>query len=102
MSFVRTATGDHRDSFSHYYAPNLETKDFNVLIDGEIFLDLPAENEEKAYKKIISDHRSNDCTTGSLSDFAYFKENYKLIAIDLSKQTKLKDPQLQEVCGDLK
>ena len=26
-------------------------------------------------------------------DFAYFKENYKLIAIDLSKQTKLKDPQ---------
>ena len=25
--------------------------------------------------------------------FAYFKENYRLIAIDLSKQTKLKDPQ---------
>ena len=25
--------------------------------------------------------------------FAYFKENYKLIATDLSKQTKLKDPQ---------
>ena len=24
-------------------------------------------------------------------DFGYFKENYKLIAIDLSKQTKLKD-----------
>ena len=31
--------------------------------------------------------------TGNLLDFAYFKENYKLIAIDLSKQTKLKDPQ---------
>ena len=26
-------------------------------------------------------------------DFAYFKENYRLIAINLSKQTKLKDPQ---------
>ena len=26
-------------------------------------------------------------------DFACFKEHYKLIAIDLSKQTKLKDPQ---------
>ena len=25
-------------------------------------------------------------------DFAYFKENHRLIAIDLSKQTKLKDP----------
>ena len=36
---------------------------------------------------------NNDYTTGNLIDFAYFKENYKLIAIDLSKQTKLKDPQ---------
>ena len=24
---------DHRDSFSHYYAPNVEIKDFNVLIE---------------------------------------------------------------------
>ena len=36
----------------------------------------------------------NDYTTGNLLDFAYFKANYKLIAIDLSKQTKLKDLQL--------
>ena len=36
---------------------------------------------------------NNDCTTGNLLDFAYFKENYRLIAADLSKQTKLKDPQ---------
>ena len=36
---------------------------------------------------------NNDYTTGNLLDFSYFKENYKWIAIDLSKQTKLKDPQ---------
>ena len=36
---------------------------------------------------------NNDYTTGNLLDFAYFKENYKPIAIDLSKQTKIKDPQ---------
>ena len=36
---------------------------------------------------------NNDYTTGSLLDTGYFKENYKLIAINLSKQTKLKDPQ---------
>ena len=29
--------------------------------------------------------------TGNWLDFAYFKENYRLIAMDLSKQTKLKD-----------
>ena len=31
--------------------------------------------------------------TGNLSAFAYYKGNYKLIAIDQSKQTKIKDPQ---------
>ena len=36
---------------------------------------------------------NNDYTTGNLLDFIYFKENYKLIAIDLNRQTKLKDPQ---------
>ena len=37
--------------------------------------------------------RNNDYTTGNLLDFAYFKENYRLILIDLSNQTKLKNPQ---------
>ena len=44
---------DHRDSFSHYYVPNVEIKDFNVLIDGKSFFDLPVKNEEEAYEKII-------------------------------------------------
>ena len=82
---------DHRDSFSHYYVPNIEIQDFNVLIDGKSFFDLPVKNKE-AYEKIEMS-RNNDCTTGNLLDFAYFKENYRLIATDLSKQTKLKDPQ---------
>ena len=36
---------------------------------------------------------NNDYTTGNLLDFIYFRKNYKLIAIDLSKQIRLKDPQ---------
>ena len=36
---------------------------------------------------------NNDYTTGNLLGFGYFKESYKLIAIDLNKQTKLKNPQ---------
>ena len=40
-----------------------------------------------------------DHTTGNLLDFDYFKENYKLIAIDLSKKSKLKDPQLISFIG---
>ena len=44
---------------------------------------------------------NNDSTTGNLLDFAYFKKNYKLIAIDLSKQTKSKDPQQVNFIGKL-
>ena len=84
---------DHRDSFSNYYVPNVEIKDFNVLIDGKSFFDLPVKSEEEAYEKIIEISKNNDYLAGNLLDFAYFKENYILIAIDLSKQTKLKYPQ---------
>ena len=106
LSFQRIAgenntTKDHRDSFSHYYVPNARIKDFNVLIDGKSFFDLPVKNEEEAYEKIIDMSNNNDYTTGNLLDFAYFKENYKLIAIDLSKQTKLKDPQQISFIGKL-
>ena len=37
--------------------------------------------------------KNNDYTTGDLLDFAYFKEDYRTIAIDLSRLIKLKDPQ---------
>ena len=92
---------DHRDSFSHYYVQNIEIKDFNVLIDGKSFFDLPVKNEEEAYEEIIELSKNSDCTTANLLDFAYFKENYRLIVIDLSKQTMLKDPQQINFIGQL-
>ena len=67
---------DHRDSFYYYYVPNVEIKDFNVLIDGKSFLDLPLKHEEKVYEKIMEHSNNNDYATGNLLDFAYFKENY--------------------------
>ena len=92
---------DHRDSFSHYFVPNVEIKDFKVLIGWKSFFDLPVKNKEETSKKIIEMSRKNDCTTGNLLDFAYFKENYRLVAIDLSKQTNLKDPQQIKFIGKL-
>ena len=91
MSFSRNNNTNNRDSI----------KDFNVLIDGKSFYDLPVKNEEEAYEKIIDMSNNNDYTTGNLLDFTYFKENYKLIATDLSKQTKLKDPQQINFIGKL-
>ena len=71
------------------------------MIDGKSFFDLPVWNEEEAYEKIIEMSKNNDYTTGNLLDFAYFKEHYRLISIDLSKQTKLKDSQQINFIGNL-
>ena len=53
---------------------------------------MPVKHEEEAYEKTMDMNNKTDYTTSNLSDFVYYKENYKLIAIDLSKQMKLKDP----------
>ena len=93
LSFARNIIGDDKDSFSDYYVTNVEIKDVNVLIDRKSFFDLPVKNEEETYEKIMNMSNNNDYTTGNLLDFAYFKENFKLIATYFSKQTKLKDLQ---------
>ena len=80
---------------------NVEIKDFNVLIDGKSFFELPVKNREEAYEKITEMSNNNDYTSGNLLDFGYFKKNCKLIAIDLSKQTKLEDLQQINFAGKL-
>ena len=57
--------------------------------------------KKKLTKKIIEMSNNNDYTTGNLLDFAYYKENYRLIAIDLSKQTKIKDLQQINFIGKI-
>ena len=53
LSFQRNAKGDRRDSFSHYYVTNVEIKDFNVLIDGKSFFDLPVKMKKKHTRKLL-------------------------------------------------
>ena len=101
LPFTRTDIHDYRNVFSNYYVPNAEIKDFNVLIDGKSLFDLPVKTEEKAYKKIIKMSKNNDYATGNSLALAYFKKRYKLIATDLSKQTKLKDPRQINFIGKL-
>ena len=78
---------DDRTSYYKYYMPNVEIKDYNVLIDGNAFFELPIKNIEETYEKIIqiTDY-SGYYTRGNLLDYEYFKEHYKLIAIDLANK----------------
>ena len=38
-------------SFSKYYTPKVEIKDFNVLIDGKRLFDVSVKNKEETYEK---------------------------------------------------
>ena len=67
-----------------------------MLIDGKSFFDVPVKNKEEAYEKNISISKNNDYTTGNLLDYEYFSKYYKLIAIDLSKQIELENPNLKQ------
>ena len=80
---------EDRTSFSKCYVPKVEIKDFNLLIDGKRFFDVPVKNTEEANEKIISIGKNNDYTTGNFLDYEYFSKHYRLIAIDLSKQIEL-------------
>ena len=61
-----------------------------MLTDGKPFFEIPVKNKEEAYEQIIKMTKNNDYTTGNLLDYEYFKDHYKLTAIDLSKQIELK------------
>ena len=80
-----------RTSHSEYYLPKVEIKDYNVQIYGKNFFDQPINNDIKTFENIrkSATGQGDDYTTGCLLDYPYFKENYKMIAIDLRKQQAL-------------
>ena len=61
------------------------------MIDGKKFLGQPRNNNTKTYENIrkIATGKGDDFTTGCLLDYSYFKDHYKMIAIDLKKQQVL-------------
>ena len=73
------------------HLPKVEIKDYNVMFDGKIFFDQPVNSDLKTYENIrkVATGKGDDYTTGCLLDYSYFKENYKMIAIDLTKEQVL-------------
>ena len=80
-----------RKVHSGYYLSKAEIKDYNVMIDGKNIFDQLVKNNIRTYDNIrkISTGQRDDYTTGCLLDYNYFKEHYKIITIDLSKQQEL-------------
>ena len=65
------------------------------MIDGKPFFEIPVKNKEEAYETIIEISKNSDYTTGNLLDYEYFSKHYRLIAIDVSKQIELENPDLK-------
>ena len=61
------------------------------MINGRNFFDQPVNSMSKTYENIrkIATGKGDDYTTGCLLHYSYFKENYKMIAVDLSRQNEL-------------
>ena len=94
LAFDNTNNGDNkleRNSRTKYFLPRVNITDYNVLIDGRNFYDQPINDIIKQYGEIrkIETGEGDDYTIGCLLDYQYFKDHYKLIAVDLSKQKEL-------------
>ena len=75
LAFEHDNDNDWRISNKRYYIPNIEIKDYNVLIDGKNFFDQPVKNDKVTYENIrkIIIGQGDDYTTGFLLDYTYFK-----------------------------
>ena len=80
-----------RNGQQKYYLPRIDLKKYNVVIDGRNFYDNPIESDIEKYRELkkVMIGKGEDYTAGSLLDYDYFKKNYKLVAVDLSKQKQL-------------
>ena len=54
------------------------------MIDGKNFFDQQIKDNKVVHEKIVKG-QGDDCTTGCLLDYPYFKDIHKMIAVDLSK-----------------
>ena len=61
------------------------------MIDRNKFYEQPINDFIKQYNEVrkVSTGQGDDYTTGCLLDYVCFKDNYRLIAVDLSKQKAL-------------
>ena len=49
-----------RTSFKNYYVPQVEMKNFKLVINGNPFFEIPVKNKEEAYEAIIEISKNND------------------------------------------
>ena len=92
MAYNRANCQPTRNGQRKYYLPRIDLEKYNVIIDGRNFYDNPIESDIEKYRGLekVMIGKGEDNTTGSLFDFNYFNKHYKLVAVDLSKQKRIR------------
>ena len=85
MAYNRVDGQPTRNGQQKYYLPRIDLEKYNVIIAGRNFYDNPIESDIEKYREL----KKVMIGKGSLLDFNYFDNHYKLVAVDLSKQKEL-------------
>ena len=88
-----------RNVHTGYYLPQVQITYYKLVHDEKNFFNQPIKNDKITYDNIqkISTGQRDNYTTECLLYYSYFKEHYKVIATDLSKQQKLDtDPKAKQ------
>ena len=88
LVYLNEDPDSERFKAKRYYLPKDRIKNYNVIINGKNFYDQVIDSDIKRYEEIrkLTTGEGEDYTTGCLLDYDYIKNNYRLIAIDLSRQ----------------
>ena len=79
------------NSLKKCFFPRVKIENYNIEIDGRNVYDQPVNDLIKQYDEArkTATGQGDDYTTGCLLDYAYSKDNNKLILAYLSKQKRL-------------
>ena len=91
LAYGRENDDATENSHRKYFLPRMKIKNYYIETDGRNFYDQSINELIKQYNEVrkISTVQGDDYTTGCLIDYVCFKDDFRLVTADLSKQKAL-------------
>ena len=88
LVYLNAANDAKRYSAKTYYLSKDIIKCYNVIVNGKNVYDQSIDSDIEQYKEIrrLTTGQGEDYTTRCFLDYKYIENNYRLIAVDLSRQ----------------
>ena len=91
LAYGRESHDATENGHKKYFLPRMKINNYNIEIDGRNFYDQSINELIKQHDEVrkISTGQGDDYTTGCLLDYVYFRDDFRVITADLSKQKAL-------------